>query len=139
VTVKTGIMVFRMMNIVDHTGESDLFNGLLGECSRTSNTAKVIDLNDMTYAFGARYVQEKGCLPGTCVSLLHGICDILNNPDKDAQRLTGVAGSGKSAVAHKIARLYDGHKRLDSSYCNLLLQYRCHEVKPPKSVQHYHI
>ena len=31
--------------------------------------------------------------------------------------LTGVAGSGKSAVAHSIARLYDGQKRLGSSYC----------------------
>ena len=45
---------------------------------------------------------------------------MLNNPDEDAPRvclLTGVAGSGKSAVAHSIARLYDGQQRLGSSYC----------------------
>ena len=74
----------------------------------------------MPYAFGARYVEEKGCLPGTRESLLAEICDILNNPNSDASRiclLTGVAGSGKSAVAHSIARLYDGQKRLGSSYC----------------------
>jgi hypothetical protein len=74
----------------------------------------------MAYADGARYVREKGCLPETRESLLQDICDILNNPDKDAPRvclLTGMAGSGKSAVAHSIARLYDGLERLGSSYC----------------------
>ena len=74
----------------------------------------------MPYAFGARYAEDKGCLSGTRESLLAEICDILNNPKDDAPRvclLTGVAGSGKSAVAHSIARLYDGQKRLGSSYC----------------------
>ena len=59
-------------------------------------------------------------MPGTRESLLREICDILNDPAEDAPRvclLTGVAGSGKSAVAHSIARLYDGQKRLASSYC----------------------
>ena len=73
----------------------------------------------MPYA-EARYVREKACLPGTRESLLREICDILNDPAQDAPRvclLTGVAGSGKSAVAHSIARLYDGQKRLASSYC----------------------
>ena len=54
------------------------------------------------------------------MAFLKEICDILNNPDEDAPRvclLTGIAGSGKSAVAHSIARLYDGQKRLGSSYC----------------------
>ena len=73
----------------------------------------------MPYA-EARYVREKGCLPGTRESLLREICDILNDPTEDAPRvclLTGVAGSGKSAVAHSIARLYNAQKRLGSSYC----------------------
>ena len=79
-----------------------------------------IDLNDMPYASGARFEWEKGCLPGTRESFLRNICDVLNNPHEDAPRvclLTGVAGSGKSAVAHSIARLYDDQKRLGSSYC----------------------
>jgi len=74
----------------------------------------------MPYASGARFEWEKGCLPGTRESLLRDICDVLNNPSEDAPRvcfLTGVAGSGKSAVAHSIARLYDDQKRLGSSYC----------------------
>ena len=86
------------------------------------NTAESIDLNDMPYAAGARYVQEKGCLPGTREGVIREICDILNDPAEDAPRLcllTAVAGSGKSAVAHSIARLYDGQQRLGSSYCFL--------------------
>ena len=74
----------------------------------------------MPYAFGARFEQEKKCLPGTRESLLQEIYAILNNPDENAPRVclvTGVAGSGKSAVAHSIAQLYDGQKRLGSSYC----------------------
>jgi hypothetical protein len=74
----------------------------------------------MPYAFGARFELEKGCLPGTRESFLQEICDVLNNADEDAPRVclvTGVAGSGKSAVAHSIARLYDGQKRLGSSFC----------------------
>jgi ABC-type dipeptide/oligopeptide/nickel transport system ATPase component len=74
----------------------------------------------MPYAFGARFEREKGCLAGTRESFLQEICDVLNNADEDAPRvclLTGVAGSGKSAVAHSIARLYDEQNRLGSSYC----------------------
>ena len=84
------------------------------------DVAESIDLNDMPYAVGARYVKEKGCLPGTREAIIQEICDILNNPAEDAPRvclLTAVAGSGKSAIAHSIARLYDGQKRLGSSYC----------------------
>ena len=74
----------------------------------------------MPYARGARYAEEKGCLVGTRESFIREICEILNNPAEDAPRvclLTGVAGSGKSAVAHSIARLYEKQGRLGSSYC----------------------
>ena len=86
------------------------------------DTVESIDLNDMPYAAGARYVKEKGCLPGTREGIIREICDILNDPSEDAPQvclLTAVAGSGKSAVAHSIARLYDGQHRLASSYCFL--------------------
>lgn len=89
-------------------------------CSRSCTTAKAVDLKDIPYAHGARYAQEKGCLPGTRKSILQVILDILNDPGEDAPRvclLTGVAGSGKSAIAHSIARLYDQQERLGSSYC----------------------
>ena len=86
------------------------------------DTEESIVLDDMPYAAGARYVEEKGCLPGTREGVIQEICDILNDPAEDAPRvclLTAVAGSGKSAVAHSIARLYDGQQRLGSSYCFL--------------------
>ena len=73
----------------------------------------------MPYAFGARYAREEGCLPGTRESILREICDILNNPAENAPQvclLTGVTGSGKSAIARSIAQLYEGQKRLGSSY-----------------------
>ena len=85
----------------------------------TADTIDAIKLNDMPYAPGARYTEEKGCLPGTRESVLREICDVLSNPDQDAPQvclLTGIAGSGKSAIAHSIARLYDEQKRLGSSY-----------------------
>ncbi|KAF8549973.1 hypothetical protein OG21DRAFT_521830 [Imleria badia] len=77
------------------------------------------DLNDMPYAFRASYHPGKGCLLGTRESFLRDIYDILNNPDEHAPRvclLTGVAGSGKSTVAHSIAQLYDKQKQLGSSF-----------------------
>ena len=82
--------------------------------------AESVDLNDMPYAKGAKFQWETGCLPGTREAFLDEICNVLNNPNEDAPRvclLTGVAGSGKSAVAHSIARLYEERRRLGSSYC----------------------
>jgi ATP/maltotriose-dependent transcriptional regulator MalT len=76
----------------------------------------------MPYAAGARYVEEKGCLPGTREGIIQEICEILNDPMEDAPRvclLTAVAGSGKSTVVHSITRLYDGQQRLGSLYCFL--------------------
>ena len=75
---------------------------------------EVVDLNGIPYALGTRYAQEKGCLAGTHESFLAEICDVLSNLDKGAPRrvclLIGIVGSGKSAVAHAIARLYDRQK-----------------------------
>ncbi|KAF8552967.1 hypothetical protein OG21DRAFT_1485805 [Imleria badia] len=73
----------------------------------------------MPYAFGARFDPERECLPGTRDSLICEIIGILGNPCRDVPQvclLTGVAGSGKSTVAHSIAHLFDGMKRLGSSY-----------------------
>ncbi|KAN0094924.1 hypothetical protein V8E55_003211 [Tylopilus felleus] len=101
VEVRTGVTVVRMMNVVE-------------------DIAETIELDKLPCAEGARFQWEKGCLPGTRETFLKEICDVLNNPDDDAPRvclLTGVAGSGKSAVAHSVARLYDGQRRLGSSYC----------------------
>ncbi|KAF8555286.1 hypothetical protein OG21DRAFT_1483959 [Imleria badia] len=95
-----GITVSRYLNPVKDTGES-------------------IDLSDIPHAFDARFDPEKGCLPATRQSLISEIFDIIHDPKENAPQvclLTGVAGSGKSAVAHTIAHIYNGQKRLGSSY-----------------------
>ena len=115
VTLQTGITVVRSMKLTAYDGRVLTRAGW----SQVHDTEETIDLDDLPYALGAGYAEEKGCLAGTRGSVLNEIRDILNNPAEDAPRvclLTGVAGSGKSTVAHSIARLYDGQKRLGSSY-----------------------
>ena len=69
------------------------------------DTIDAIKLDNMSYAPGARYVEEKGCLPGTRESVLQDICDMLKNPDQDVLQvclLTRVTRLGKSVIAHFI-------------------------------------
>jgi len=74
----------------------------------------------MPYASGARLDPNKGCLPGTREKVIAEIWDWVNQDSDDTPRiyfLNDVAGSGKSAIAHEIARRFDKLKRLGSSYC----------------------
>jgi DNA polymerase III delta prime subunit len=75
----------------------------------------------MHYARGTRFDPDKGCLPGTREMIIEEIIQWVNTPNgDDVPRiflLSGVAGSGKSAIAHAIAELFDSQKRLGSSYC----------------------
>ena len=75
----------------------------------------------MPYAKGARFDPAKGCLPGTRDMIIKEIIQWVNRPNgDDVPRiflLSGVAGSGKSAIAHTVSNLFDGQKRLGSSYC----------------------
>jgi len=75
----------------------------------------------MPYAEGARFVPEKGCLPGTREEIIGEIIEWINSPNGDTVSriffLSGVAGSGKSAIAHTVAQLFDQQERLGSSYC----------------------
>jgi hypothetical protein len=87
-------------------------------------TATEIILDDMTYAQGARYDVEKGCLPGTRTAILDDLISWVNgtlpDPTMNDRRillLTGVAGSGKSAIAHTLAKHFYQIRRLGSSYC----------------------
>jgi hypothetical protein len=78
-----------------------------------------IALGDMPYAKGARYDSNKGCLPGTRREIIEEIVDWVNNDAEDVPRvllLSGMAGLGKSAIAHSLAHLFDGFGRLGSSY-----------------------
>ncbi|KAI0337519.1 WD40 repeat-like protein [Trametopsis cervina] len=80
------------------------------------------DLNDMMYARGAGCVPEKRCLKGTRRRLLEDIGGKLHGilGDEKSKRillLTGVAGCGKSAIAHEIAHHFKTIGRLGASFC----------------------
>jgi len=83
--------------------------------------AEEIDLNDMLYAEGARFDPEKVCLPHTRDGIIDEINRWINSPNGDEVHrifyLSGVAGSGKSTIAHTIAHRYDQLGRLGSSFC----------------------
>ncbi|KAF8509985.1 WD40-repeat-containing domain protein [Hysterangium stoloniferum] len=100
--LQTEIIVFRMLDSV---------NALAAD----------IGLNDMACANNARFDSGKKCLPGTREGILSEITDWARHPIEDNFPriffLHGVAGSGKSAIAHTIAKLFHGAKRLGSSYC----------------------
>src|ERR1700691_5907330 len=75
----------------------------------------------MPYAKGARFDPDKGCLPGTREKIIGEISRWVNSPNTDGVPriffLGGVAGYGKSAIAHAVARQFDQLGRLGSSYC----------------------
>ncbi|KAH7913261.1 WD40-repeat-containing domain protein [Hygrophoropsis aurantiaca] len=100
-TIHTGITVIRMLDQVDHLTTE-------------------IELNDMPYADGAGFQTGKGCLAGTRKEIMENICDWANSEGDDVPRiclLSGVAGSGKSAIANTIAERFDKLGRLGSSFC----------------------
>ncbi|KAH7902952.1 hypothetical protein BJ138DRAFT_1021338, partial [Hygrophoropsis aurantiaca] len=83
------------------------------------NLASAVDLNDIPYAHGAKYQREKACLPGTRKDIIDEICGWINDQGENIPRamfLAGVAGSGKSAIAHTVAQIFDNLQRLGSSF-----------------------
>ncbi len=60
---------------------------------------------------------EKGCLPGTRAAFLDFVVNWVNGPDSERSLvLFGQAGTGKSSIAHEIARRFDKMHRLTSSF-----------------------
>jgi hypothetical protein len=117
----TEIAVFRVFETVENIGSYFLCS--LQLYFRTLHIVHVgaeITLGDMPYAEGARYNSNKGCLPGTRRKLIEEIAEWVNNDAEDVPRvflLSGMAGIGKSAIAHSLAHLFDEFGRLGSSYC----------------------
>ena len=118
-TLQTEIIVSRMFGNLNNLGQSP-------HISRPStlinfHQATDFNLHDIPYAKGARFDSAKGCLPGTRDMIIKEIVQWVNSPNgDDVPRiflLSGVAGSGKSAIAHTIAKLFYGQRRLGSSYC----------------------
>jgi hypothetical protein len=87
----------------------------------THSKAEDVDLKDIPYAAGACFNPDKGCLPGTRERIIEEITQWVNSPDgEDVHRvyfLSGVAGSGKSAIAHTVAQHFNQLGRLGSSFC----------------------
>jgi hypothetical protein len=78
----------------------------------------LVDLAGLPYATGARFQDEKKCLPGTrqgIQSIIINWVDSHSPRDKHIFVLTGASGSGKSAIAHSIAAHYKELGRLGSS------------------------
>lgn len=118
--LQTRIIVSHIMDNLESLGEFFHLEPIYSDGSYDS--ALDIDLSDMPYAKGARFDPDKGCLPGTRENIIEEISQWINSSNEDVVYrvffLTGVAGSGKSAIAHTIAQRFDRLRRLGSSYCN---------------------
>ncbi len=80
-------------------------------------TALDAKIGEIPYRRGSRFIPDKGCLPGTRTAFLDFIVDWVNNPASERSLvLCGLAGTGKSCIAHEIARRFDEMRRLTSSF-----------------------
>ena len=91
------------------------------------DTLRVIDLTIVTeidakireipYGTGSRFTPDKGCLSGTRTAFLDFIVDWVNDPASErCLVLFGQAGTGKSSIAHEVARRFNNMHRLTSSF-----------------------
>src|SRR6201990_1728429 len=73
-------------------------------------------IREIPYGSNAPFSPDKGCLVGTRVAFLEYIINWVNTPASErALVLFGQAGTGKSSIAHEIARLFNKMHRLTSS------------------------
>ena len=74
------------------------------------------NIKDIPYRIGLRFDPLKRCLPGTRIAFINSIVDWVQNPDSERILvLFGLAGTGKSTIAHEIAHRFDDLGRLTSS------------------------
>jgi len=74
-------------------------------------------IREIPYGKGPRFTPEKGCSLGTRKAFLDFIVNWVDNPDSERTLvLFGQAGTGKSSIAHEIARRFDKMRRLTSSF-----------------------
>ncbi len=94
---------------------------------RSPDTLRIIDLRIVTeidakireipYGTGSRFTPDKGCLTGTRTAFLDFIVNWVNDPASErCLVLLGQAGTGKSSIAHEIARRFHKIHRLTSSF-----------------------
>jgi hypothetical protein len=74
-------------------------------------------IREIPYGTGSRFTPDKGCLTGTRTAFLDFIINWVNDPASErCLVLFGQAGTGKSSIAHEIARRFDTMHRLTSSF-----------------------
>src|SRR6266702_3121003 len=74
-------------------------------------------IREIPYGTGSRFTPDKGCLTGTRTAFLDFIVNWVNDPASErCLVLFGQAGTGKSSIAHEIARRFDKIHRLTSSF-----------------------
>ncbi len=74
-------------------------------------------IREIPYGTGSRFTPDKGCLAGTRTAFLDFIVNWVNDPASErCLVLFGQAGTGKSSIAHEIARRFDKMHRLTSSF-----------------------
>ncbi|KAH9026556.1 hypothetical protein EDB84DRAFT_1401302, partial [Lactarius hengduanensis] len=84
-------------------------------------------IREIPYGTGSRFIPDKGCLTGTRTAFLDFIDNWVNDPASErCLVLFGQAGTGKSSIAHEIARRFDKIHRLTSSFIFL----RTEQSKP---------
>src|SRR6266702_651597 len=75
------------------------------------------EIREIPYGTGSRFTPDKGCLMGTRTAFLDFIVNWVNDPASERGLvLFGQAGTGKSSIAHEIARRFDKMHRLTSSF-----------------------
>jgi NACHT domain len=80
-------------------------------------------IRELPYRGGWRFGNEKRCLPGTRKEFLDYIVNWVENPQSERGLiLFGQAGTGKSAIAHEVAHLFD--KKCLGSYFAFLRKER---------------
>ncbi|KAH9032448.1 hypothetical protein EDB85DRAFT_2145566 [Lactarius pseudohatsudake] len=74
-------------------------------------------IREIPYGIGSRFTPDQGCLLGTRTAFLDFIVNWVNDPASGrCLILFGQAGTGKSSIAHEIARRFDTMHRLTSSF-----------------------
>jgi hypothetical protein len=79
-----------------------------------------LDLTDMLYAPSSGYKDETGCLEGTRMSIIEEIHDWIHDLQSDTCQvlwLSGLAGTGKSSIAHTVGKQLDKDHLLGSFFC----------------------
>ncbi|KAI0258821.1 hypothetical protein BC834DRAFT_962945, partial [Gloeopeniophorella convolvens] len=117
--VNTEATVFQVRDSVQRIScrLEGIFSRLEEIANGIADAALDAKIAEIPYGQGSRFDPSKGCLFGTRMDFLDYIADWVNNPISErALVLFGQAGTGKSSIAHEVARRFNDMGRLCTSY-----------------------